>query len=104
MKGWLKGQWRWRQKRFRVFRLKRRDGSESCFYCHCRFEGTKSRQRTMDHRVPLSRGGTNAMANLVFACCACNRRKGDRSEAEFVASNWLYIRRLLVAEEGASVA
>ena len=31
----------------------------------------------IDHRLPLSRGGTNAQENLWTLCDACNRGKGD---------------------------
>lgn len=42
-----------------------------------------------DHRVPVSRGGTNDAENLVIACGPCNRRKGAR--LDFVGSvlGWL---------------
>jgi len=32
---------------------------------------------TRDHLVPLSRGGTNAWANVLTACSGCNTRKGN---------------------------
>ena len=38
---------------------------------------------TVDHIVPLSRGGTNAMRNLRLACRTCNRSKGNLSDEEF---------------------
>jgi hypothetical protein len=34
----------------------------------------------MDHIVPLSHGGSNAVENLALACFPCNRRKSDRQE------------------------
>lgn len=36
-----------------------------------------------DHRIPLSRGGTNDIDNILPACRTCNRRKHARTEAEF---------------------
>ena len=48
-----------------------------CGYCG------ESAPLTLDHRIPLSRGGTNAIENLIPACGTCNSRKGTRTEPEF---------------------
>lgn len=32
---------------------------------------------TVDHKFPVSRGGTDELENLVNACSACNNMKGD---------------------------
>jgi 5-methylcytosine-specific restriction endonuclease McrA len=37
----------------------------------------------VDHSVPLSRGGTDHLNNLVPACISCNRSKGDLTSREF---------------------
>lgn len=49
----------------------------ACAYCG-RFV-----QLTVDHRVSLSRGGSNWIWNLLPACGRCNRRKGSRTEREY---------------------
>ena len=68
--------------------------SSNCFYCGIGFsDEAVSSQRTVDHRVARSRGGGNALSNLVFACYACNQRKRDLPEADFLASEWLARRR-----------
>jgi 5-methylcytosine-specific restriction endonuclease McrA len=51
-----------------------------CMYCLA--EEADSTQIEVDHRLPRSRGGTEAWENLVLACTACNRRKGDQTVAE----------------------
>lgn len=55
--------------------LSSRDGGAICAYCGLRF---KLRRLTIDHVVPLSRGGTNALTNLVLACGPCNQSKADK--------------------------
>jgi len=39
----------------------------------------------IDHRTPLTRGGSNLIENLLPACRRCNRRKGTMTEEEFRA-------------------
>lgn len=43
-----------------------------CSYCGGRFLST---ELTMDHVVPLARGGKSSRGNLVPACKECNNRK-----------------------------
>lgn len=64
-----------------------------CFYCGVVLEDVGSRQRTVDHRLPRSQAGSSRLVNMVFACRACNQRKADRPEEEFVSSQWLLHRR-----------
>lgn len=49
-----------------------------CVYCNGPFE-------SIDHAIPLSRGGTHWPANLYPACTSCNSRKRDRTYLEFKA-------------------
>lgn len=42
-----------------------------CFYC-----GSKN-QPSLDHIVPLARGGDHSIGNLTTACKPCNSSKGD---------------------------
>jgi len=37
----------------------------------------------VDHSVPLSRGGTDHLNNLVPSCIGCNRSKQDLTSREF---------------------
>lgn len=43
-----------------------------CHYCGQKFA---PRELTMDHLVPLARGGTSTKNNLVPACKECNAKK-----------------------------
>ena len=44
---------------------------DPCCYC-----GAQASRPSIDHIVPLSRGGTSAWDNLTAACSACNSSKG----------------------------
>ena len=37
---------------------------------------------TVDHVIPVSRGGRNVWDNVVLACSGCNRTKGGRTPEE----------------------
>ncbi|HJW48619.1 MAG TPA: HNH endonuclease signature motif containing protein [Candidatus Limnocylindria bacterium] len=50
-----------------------------CAYC-----GSPERIEA-DHRIPLDRGGSNDIGNILPACRHCNRRKHRRTEEEFRA-------------------
>jgi len=50
----------------------------TCFYC-----GTFDEQGQVDHIIPLSRGGTDNLENLVWACQSCNSSKGDMTLQEW---------------------
>lgn len=39
-------------------------------------------EKTIDHIIPLSRGGTNECSNLQIAHSTCNKRKGNRLHGE----------------------
>lgn len=58
----------------------RRDGHR-CQYC-----GRGDLGLTVDHVMPISRGGEDTWENLVCACVKCNNRKGDRTPDEAVMS------------------
>ena len=64
-----------------VVKLTRREvflrDNYTCQYC-----GMQTRDLTLDHVIPKSRGGAHTWENLVSACRACNHRKGGRLMAE----------------------
>lgn len=49
-----------------------------CHYC-----GDENGPHEVDHLIPRSKGGTNALSNLVVACRSCNRSKKDKDADEF---------------------
>lgn len=56
---------------------------DTCYYCGKKIEGKK----TIDHKTPVSRGGTNASDNVVLCCVHCNVQKHDKTESEY--KEWL---------------
>ena len=47
-----------------------------CVYCK------SNKDLTIDHVIPVSRGGKNCFENCVTACRPCNNRKGSRTPRE----------------------
>lgn len=75
--------WKGRPPR-RVWQLMRqivfeRDGW-TCVYC-----GMRSSTPTCDHVIPVSRGGSSTLDNLVTACLACNLAKATMTPKEWRA-------------------
>ena len=51
---------------------KRRCAKGVCHYCH---RAVPPKELTMDHIVPISRGGRSTKGNVVTACKECNNAK-----------------------------
>jgi 5-methylcytosine-specific restriction endonuclease McrA len=47
--------------------------------CQLRLPGCTGVSTTLDHIVPLSRGGTNQPSNVRGACAHCNYSRGNRN-------------------------
>ena len=45
---------------------------------------------TQDHMIPLTRGGSHTLSNVVPCCQSCNSRKGTKTLLEFVAATQGY--------------
>lgn len=50
-----------------------------CHYCEKKFPKD---QITMEHILPIGRGGHSTKGNIVAACKTCNTNKGYRTPAE----------------------
>ncbi|HYW18383.1 MAG TPA: HNH endonuclease [Nodularia sp. (in: cyanobacteria)] len=51
-----------------------------CEYCHAS-EQWQYVSFTVDHVIPLTKGGANSIDNLALACFHCNRQKSDKLKA-----------------------
>ncbi len=52
----------------------------ACYYCQVPIRRTEV---TMDHIVPISRGGRSTAGNLVPACKSCNEQKRSLTAVEW---------------------
>lgn len=52
-----------------------------CYYCKKQFPAD---QLTLDHIVPLSRGGRSTKGNMVVCCRECNQNKKYLTPAEMI--------------------
>lgn len=74
-----------------VGKVVRRDGGK-CYYCG------ETGNLGADHVLPLSRGGTNDIENLVACCERCNKSKGGRTVEEWKNGNSVRHGRVTVTE------
>ena len=49
--------------------------ANACFYCN---KELSEQEKTVDHKIPVSKGGTNVKTNLVICCRHCNSLKNDK--------------------------
>jgi 5-methylcytosine-specific restriction endonuclease McrA len=61
------------------------DTDPHCYWCGRPLNVPSS---TLDHRVPLAKGGTNRRENLVLCCDPCNQAKAAMLPEEFGARTW----------------
>lgn len=59
----------------------------TCVYCQRNLANVKAKRRTLDHIIPVTRGGDNDETNLCTACSRCNESKGDKTAWEFIHRN-----------------
>ena len=74
----------------RTFALVTRDGRRwlegKCIHCGRRLaiavDGSVRSTATVEHIVPRTHGGTDALENLAVACARCNNTKGVRHDSK----------------------
>jgi 5-methylcytosine-specific restriction protein A len=54
-------------------------GKGVCYHCEQKY---KPNEMTMDHLIPIARGGKSNKKNCVTSCKDCNSKKGHRTRAE----------------------
>lgn len=71
----------------------KRHGITAIEWCHrkvefngrCAYCGKVTDKATVEHMIPLCRGGEAALSNVVPACWDCNRAKNTMTILEFLA-------------------
>jgi hypothetical protein len=70
-----------------IYSLAKRDGAK-CHLCHRKvnmdLSGRAKWGPTIDHLVPVSKGGTNHPANLALAHRHCNTSRGNRGDVQLL--------------------
>jgi len=82
----------WQKKKRHVVRKRLHEQNFKCFYCHTSMteirvppgELIPPNKATLDHIVPLSRGGKDR-GLCVVACRSCNSTRGNMPWLDFVA-------------------
>lgn len=69
--------------------LKQQVNMSKCKYCHT------TENLTLDHKLPLSRGGSNEKKNLQCLCFDCNSMKGNMTNAD-VRRMWNWHTRVIL--------
>ena len=60
-----------------------------CLYCGIALNRSKKSRMQLDHKQPVSRGGTANTTNLALTCGPCNRAKGEMSLEEYQSLRFL---------------
>jgi hypothetical protein len=72
-----------------------RDGM-ACMWCGATLE--EGVQLTLDHVIPHSHGGDNAVSNLVCSCQKCNSSRGNRAAVAFAKATAGYVNHGVTAK------
>jgi 5-methylcytosine-specific restriction endonuclease McrA len=52
---------------------------------HCYYCDKFLTEYHIDHKIPVSRGGSNDISNIALACPRCNQSKNNKTDTEFLA-------------------
>ena len=59
------------------------ESKKAMFNYKCAYCGVSSKKLQMDHVVPLSKGGSHSIDNVVPCCADCNNKKNAKDEFDF---------------------
>ena len=55
-----------------------------CFYCGELLYSSFDKDVHIEHKIPVSRGGSNDISNIALSCSKCNLQKGTKTHEEFL--------------------
>jgi 5-methylcytosine-specific restriction endonuclease McrA len=55
-----------------------------CYYCGELLYASFDKEVHVDHMIPLSRGGSNSIENIVLSCATCNLEKNTKTSDEYL--------------------
>ena len=93
-KNWNGAKWIRRERRLAIYM---RDGL-ACVWCGSGLED-EGVTLSLDHVVPVSKGGLNNSKNLVTSCRKCNSVRGDRSLEDFACAVASYLNNNITAHD-----
>lgn len=59
------------------------ENSKTCYWCNSKLNKKEKAGFHLDHYVPLAKGGTHTIDNIVISCPDCNLRKNAKDPYEF---------------------
>jgi hypothetical protein len=62
-----------------------KEQDDLCYYCGTSIFRNVRKSYHIDHKLPLSRGGSNDIHNIVLTCPACNWKKRTLTDIEFLS-------------------
>lgn len=70
-----------KQRQYGTRILEEKKVTQHCFYCGKKM---KERNKTIDHIIPIKKGGSNCFSNLTICCSRCNSIKGGYTIQELI--------------------
>jgi len=59
------------------------DDSSECPYCKSCYDSGR-KKKSLDHKIPISKGGEHVLENLLICCLSCNHKKRTRTAEQWI--------------------
>lgn len=92
-----------KQHKAKMKRVLKEEWFRECAYCGYK---ERNKEMTVDHIIPLAKGGSDSFYNQIPACRSCNVSKGDKpvrqwyfDHEEYSTERWLKIKQHMSKEQ-----